>query len=393
MVPQGNGAAWIKLDLLSHGIQIGESAREALREIRGIATRKNFYNSPVWDPGGALLPQEVVVLGCIVGANAYGSSPWLLECSSSHPRLILKHNTGEAFDVHLLTDLQVFTRQSRAARIANLYGGGALAFFSPRACYFFADGTQCTFCSLAGTAEESSEFQGLLSADDVRFAVRAALETDRERIEQIMVVGGNMRDLDRGFEHHMELAKAAESELRAAGVEDTTSVHVATMPPRNLELLTLAGDFVNLHVMFNLEVWDATLFRSICPGKHKDYGREGILTALDRLARIMSPYRVHSLLVTGLEPTDSTIAGATALANMGVSPIINIYHSDRFSLLGLSVRPSFSYLASVARGLQDLYARFPIQPYWRNCGRNAIDAEAQRGLFREAVPQFLFGGT
>jgi len=393
MVAQGKGAAWLKLDLLSHGIQIGESAREVLREIRGIAKRKNFYNSPVWEPGGTLLPQELVVLGCIVGVNAYGSSPWLLERASSRPELVLKHNTGETFDAHLLNDLQVFNNSSRAARVANLYGGAALAFFSPRACYFFADGTACAFCSLAGTAEESSEFQGLLTADDVRFVVRAALESDRERIEQIMVVGGNMRDLDRGFEHHMELANAAISELRACGAENKTSVHVATMPPRNLELLNLASDFDNLHIMFNLEVWDAALFHSICPGKHKDYGREGILIALDRLSRIMAPYRVHSLLVTGLEPADSTIAGATALANMGVSPILNVYHSDRFSRLGLSIRPSFSYLATVAEGLQDLYARFPIQPYWRTCGRNAIDAEAQCGLFREPVPHFLFGGA
>ena len=66
---------------------------------------------------------------------------------------------------------------------------------------------------------------------------------------------------------------------------------------------------------------------------------------------------------------------------MGVSPIINIYHSDRHSRLGVGNRPTFTYLAEVATALQDIYSRYPVQPYWRNCGRNSIDAEAQAGLF------------
>jgi hypothetical protein len=76
---------------------------------------------------------------------------------------------------------------------------------------------------------------------------------------------------------------------------------------------------------------------------------------------------------------------------MGVSPIINIYHSDRHSRLGLGKRPSLGQLTDVAKCLQDLYQRLPLKPYWRNCGRNAIDAEAERGLFRGPVPDCLQG--
>jgi hypothetical protein len=286
-------------------------------------------------------------------------------------------------------DLEVFASDLGVARVANLYGGAALAFFSPRNCYFFKDGTQCGFCSLDGTAEETKEFKSVLSEGDVRQTVRAALASDGPRIEQVMIVGGNMRDLDRGFRHHVTLAAAAADEIEQAGKAEVVSIHIATMPPRDLRLIELLRRFSNVHVMFNLEVWDRETFSKVCPGKQRDYGRDGMLSALECLRDTIGTYRAHSVLVTGLEPAETTVAGATALAEMGISPIINVYHSDRHSRFGLGDRPSFLRLCEVARGLQGLYGKFPLLPYWRRCGRNSIDAEAERGLFREPIPAFL----
>lgn len=385
-----DAAGWIKIDLLSHGIEIDKSVSTFLRPSSKIALRKNFYNTPVWIEGLSPIPQELRVLGLVVGLNSYGSSPWRLSWPGKGDALLLENSKlGLRYRPELLPDLRLFSTATEAARIANLYGGTALAFFSPRSCYFFVDGTACAFCSLAGTAEESSAFKDILSDQEIRTTVQSALETDPERIEQIMIVGGNMRDLDRGFKHHVLLARAAADEVARARCSDRISVHIATMPPRNLDLIHFLADFENVHVMFNLEVWDPKTFNAICPGKDKDYGRDGILRALECLRDTIGAYRAHSLLVTGIEPANATAAGACALAEMGISPIINVYHSDRHSRLGLGQRPTFGLLVQVAQALQDLYDKFPIKPYWRNCGRNAIDAEAERGLFRSPIPDPL----
>lgn len=385
-------AGWIKLDVLSRGIEIDKSVSTFLGQYTNVARRKNFYNTPVWGETPSPPPQELRFLGVVVGLNSYGPSPWRLSWSGKQDSLILGSAEAELeFTPELLPDLQLFQAHPHTASLANLYGGAALAFFSPRTCYFFADGTECSFCSLAGTAEETTGFKPHISEEDVETTVRLAIETDPGRIEQIMIVGGNMRDLDRGFRHHVSLAVAAENALRSAGLAHAVSVHIATMPPRNLELVKQLGALENVHVMFNLEVWDPDLFVAVCPGKHRDYGRDAILRALTSLQAAIGPYRAHSLLVAGLESPASTIAGARALAENGVSPIINVYHSDRHSRLGLSVRPSFSQLAEIAHGLQDIYTEFPVKPYWRSCGRNAIDAEASQGLFRNPFPPFLEG--
>jgi hypothetical protein len=222
---------------------------------------------------------------------------------------------------------------------------------------------------------------GRVSTNQIEDVVGRIVEKDGDRINQVMIVGGNDRNLDRGFSHHVDLAKAAERALVKHGRVSDISVHVATMPPANLDLLRGLCDLQNPHIMFNLEVWGTRRFEEIAPGKATDYGRARFLEALERLVGAIGAYRAHSLLIAGLEPPEMTLRGARALAELGVSPIINAYHSDRHSKLGLAIRPTYAELASIAVGLQELYAGYPIQPYWKGCGRNALDFEAAKGMF------------
>lgn len=386
-------AAWIKLDLLSQGIEIDPSVMELLKSRNSsVSFRKHVYNSPVWIDSQQKIPQELRVKGLVVGLNSYASSSWRLSGDLENRQLILRNETADIdLRPEIIPDLQLLDTDITASNLSTLYGGAALAFFSPRSCYFFSDGTECRFCSLAGTARESREFKNILSGADVAMTVRAALETDgdRERIEQVMIVGGNMRDLDRGFKHHLELASAAADEVEKAGLARKVSIHVATMPPRDRSLIAQLGEFTNIHVMFNLEVWNEQYFVEIAPGKQQDYGRDEMLRSLEVLRDTIGAYRAHTLLLGGLDDVTETEKGIRELAELGISPIINIYHSDRHSRLGLGRRPSFAELSYLANALQDLYDGYPVLPYWRNCGRNAIDAEASRGLFKQSIPAFL----
>ncbi len=390
IAPTDPAAAWVKLHVLAHGIEFDRSVSEFVSTERSVALRKNFYNNPVSAALDAPIPQELRVLGLIVGLNSYGRSPWRLTWERDALTLSLENQeTGTRYAADIIPDLELFAEDAEAQHTANLYGGAALAFFSPRSCYFFADDSQCHFCSLAGTARETPEYQGWISDEQVGRIVRLALETDPGRIEQIMIVGGNMRDLDRGFSHHVSLARAAAEAVGLVGRSDAVSVHVATMPPRDLTLIGDLSEIENLHVMFNLEVWNPDNFVRFCPGKAKDYGRSRMLSALERLSSTLGEFRAHSLLIAGLEEPEWTCEGARALAQIGVSPIVNVYHSDRDSRLGIGPRPAFADLAQIASALHDLYQEHEVQPYWRHCGRNSIDAEAQAGLFGSPMPTNL----
>jgi hypothetical protein len=131
----------------------------------------------------------------------------------------------------------------------------------------------------------------------------------------------------------------------------------------------------------NIEVFDDQLFEIICPGKARLYGRDKLLQALEHAANVVSGKRVHSILIAGLEPIDSTIAGIKYLASIGVTPIINVFHNDRGSHYENYPRPSFEHLLEIAHVLQDVYREYGLTPYWKGCGRNALDFEAQQGWF------------
>lgn len=383
-------AAWIKLALLAEGVTVTPGFDHWFAGTTGFVRRRNFYNSPNWTTTARHVPpQEIQLSGSppvTVAVNDYGPSRWILDLDADVGPVIRSDVLPEGHPVALLPDLTALRTDPALSRLCNLYGGSALSFFSPRACYFFAEGTQCRFCSLAGTARESEEYAGRLTPDEIRRCVLAAATTDRAVINQVMIVGGNERHLDRGFRHHLVLARAASSALAEAGLREEVSVHLVTMPPHDQDLIDELTSIPNLHAGFNLEVWDPGRFVTTAPGKHADYGRDAIRAALGRLRDAVGAYRAHSILIAGLEPSSSTLEGARQLASEGVSPIINAYHSDRHASLGLSVRPTFRQLAEVAEGLQDLHDRYPIQPYWKGCGRNALDAEAAAGLFRGPAP-------
>ena len=385
--PASPAAAWVKLALLSHGVAIAPSFSSWFSRQAGAVRRRNFYNSPVWAEG-AVVPQEIRLASggppVTVAVNVYGDDEWTLTAGERGPAVV-NARLGISHDVELVDDLECLRGSAALARAANLYGGSALSFFSPRACYFFADSTQCRFCSLAGTAADTP-FANRLTAAQVRDAVTRVLEAEPGRVNQVMIVGGNERNLDTGFRRHVELARASADAIGASGMTGAVSVHLVTMPPRDLSLIGGLGEVAGVHCGFNLEAWDPLAFAKIAPGKTSDYGQTAIRRALDHLVEVVGEYRAHSILIAGLEPPASTLAGAAALAAGGVSPIINCFHSDVHSAIGLTIRPAYEELAQVASGLSRLHEAYPIRPYWKGCGRNALDFEARNGMFTGDAP-------
>ncbi len=383
--------AWLKLALLSNGISVSPEFSAWFADTAGYVRRRNFYNSPNWSSTDDVTPpQELLLAGdrpVIVAVNNYGRPAWRLSWSAESGPVVVSQDGDRSHPVELISDLAAVRTDNAISRLCNLYGGSALAFFSPRACYFFADGTECGFCSLNGTARENDEFAARLTAVDVGDAVKAVVAEHPDEVNQIMIVGGNERDLNRGFRNQVKLVRAASLSLEQAGLADKISVHLVAMPPRDLSIIHELEDVPNVHVGFNLEVWDARRFSEVAPGKHADYTQSEILKALEYLRDVVGHYRAHSILIAGLETPHSTLAGAAALASSGISPIINAYHSDRHSSLGLSIRPTYRQLAEVAAGLQELHDTYPIKPYWKGCGRNALDYEAANGMFRSAAPE------
>jgi hypothetical protein len=268
----------------------------------------------------------------------------------------------------------------RCGQVANLYGGSSLAFFTPSACYYFNDGRECKFCSLKPNRDSHDLFVNTIKPSLATSVLRIALETDADLLKQIMLVGGNLRNYDIGFQNHLQIATALDEQQSLLGVKQRLQTHIATMPPRDFGLFSAFNE-LNARLCMNIEVFDDQRFEEICPGKTHLYGRKRLLQALEYAARTIDGWRVHSILIAGLEPVSSTIAGIHYLASIGVTPIINVFHNDRGSHYEKHPRPEYEQLREIALALQDMYQKYRLIPYWKGCGRNALDFEAQQGWF------------
>ena len=378
-------AVQIKLHLLSKGVSFDTAFLEHFAEkLDSMEKRRAYDDSDERQlDREKRIPQEMYLTdGVVVAVNYKQHSPWQLVYRDNTYRLIDKQDIDMEITFPQRPRFFEYVTPSgiRCDRIANLYGGSSLAFFTPGTCYYFNDGHECRFCSLKPNRSEQQIFVHTISPALAASVLQIALETDAALLKQIMLVGGNVPNYDQGFRHYLEIAAALDHQQISLPVEQRLKTHVSTMPPWDFGLFT-ALNKLNARVTMNIEVFDEHLFEVICPGKTQLYGQGQLLKALEHAASVVSGTRIHSTLIAGLEPVHSTIAGMKYLASIGVTPIINVFHNDRGSVYENHPRPSYEQLLEIAHALQELYKEYHLTPYWIGCGRNSLDFEAQQGWF------------
>jgi hypothetical protein len=377
-------AALLKLHLLSDGVFFDSAFLEHFAlDAKSMEKRRVYNDSDERQLSRTLrIPQEMFIGKVVVAVNYKQHSPWQLVYRHDAYRVL--GNDGTDVEVtfperpHFLE--QVTSNGIRCDQVANLYGGASLAFFTPGTCYYFNEKHECKFCSLQPNRSIQKSFLHKISPSLASSVLQIALETDAHLVKQIMLVGGNVPNYDQGFRGHLEIAAALDQQQTSLPAEQRLETHIATMPPHDFALFASLAS-LNSRVTMNIEVFDEQLFEIICPGKTRLYGRKKLLQALEHAASTVSGLRTHSILIAGLEPVNSTIAGIKYLASIGVTPIINVFHNDRGSHYEQHPRPPFEHLLEIAQVLQAVYKEYHLTPYWKGCGRNALDFEAQQGWF------------
>ncbi|MTJ55873.1 hypothetical protein FJR38_26030 [Anabaena sp. UHCC 0253] len=377
-------AADIKLHLLSTGISFSESFIHQFATNNNAMEKRRAYNDSDEHSLSRKIkiPQEIFISNVVIAVNYKRHSPWQLEYNSgdyflSHQG---KYITSISFPKRpSFFDISV-TEALTCGQVANLYGGSSLAFFTPSTCYYFNKGKECHFCSLKPNRDQESQFIDTITPQLAASVLKIALKNDSDLINQIMLVGGNHPNYDIGFQNHLKIASKLDEEQFRINSSKKLETHIATMPPNDFNLIDELKS-LNARMTLNMEVFDDDIFTKICPGKTQDYGRQLLIDALKYAVKIVGDKRIHTILIAGLEPVESTIKGIRYLASIGITPIINVFHNDRGSYFENHSRPSYQDLLKIALVLQEVYQQYNLIPYWKGCGRNALDYEALQGWF------------
>lgn len=377
---QRRASARTKLSLLCSGISF------PLNLFAGLSA--DFYaNQFVYGrtSRGALrahnLPQVLKLgTGVVSALLRRENSPWSIEVSGD--RLLLLQAGTEVVPVEL---------PERPAYFGHTLSNGALSddfiavageatpgFFIYPDCHYFPAGVPCGFCSLRHTRRTAGrDMAGDFPLDVVAEATRLIQATKWKDIPLISITTGTFPDSDEGARYTSRLVRAVYDALKPK-----VPIHVLTMPPASLQLLSLYREAGATSIAFNVEVFDRDTFAEVCPGKHKYYGYDKMLRALQAAVPVFGEWNVFGGFVWGLEAPKTLLAGYRWCLDQGIAISSNVFHADQGSRFADHPHPPEEIVLSLCEAQSALYDEYPeARTIFPVSMRSTLDWEIRRGDF------------
>ena len=371
----------IKSALLSAGVRINDNVLVNYGPPY-IEKRRAYGNQDPERFKSATIPQELLLgeerLVCAININ--DDSSWELSYNESNGVYYVTDGQMQ-LDVDFPLRPEFYDSPAQVCgkklnQVFTLYGGNCIGAFLTRHCAFNAE-RACRYCSLENNSGNYDEFANTIDEKLLVMALEAILRGECS-FKQVMLNGGSWADPNTGFTRYVKTAFAAEAAIEANG--RCLDLHLITSPPEDINVVSELTD-ASFQIAMNMEAYDEEVYRKYCPGKSKVVTREILIRSLARSVELLGQGNVYSILVGGLEPFDSLVAGMNYLASLGVVPVVNVLHIDPGTKMKETDRPTKEYILNAGYELQKIYRKYGFKPFYENCGRNSLDTEAYRGLF------------
>lgn len=346
---------FLKLDLLTKGISLDESAKQSTEIKRIEAVSKSLGIMPEID---IVLPGQVVVN--VDFKKKAQNTPYLL-IKDANSFYVTSNN--EKVGVTVLAPPAYYDKKAASgvalAKIGRLYGEYLVV--SPTIeCEFLTKDLACFYCDVRARVDRKR------TVDEVIETIAQASKDNQVRM--VCLNTGYLATPDGGITELEPYIKEIKKSFN-------TLVAVQAQPPLENEWIDYTYALGVDSLAYNLEVYDPDIFAKIAPGKKKMIGRERYIEAIRRAALVFPRGGVVSNLIVGLEPIDSTIKGINALSSMGVIPTLPIIrHSPD---LGSDWHaPTAEEVAKVFLHLNKTLRRVKLSDSWishSNIAMNAID--------------------
>jgi hypothetical protein len=214
------------------------------------------------------------------------------------------------------------TRSGKPATRVGTLQGTYLGIYQAKVCAYWTEKVKvnCKFCSVGlnlGVGDDADE----KSIDEVMEVVSAA-----RRESGITYVDFNTGHLE--GETYLDIL---EPYIRRIKRETGLLVGVQTPPHHDLRRYDELREMGVNRVSFCFEIFDPTLFREVCPGKHREYGLPRYLEAVRYCAALGSkgprsePWVTNGEIIAGLEPPESSIAAIDWITGVGAIPTVCVF--------------------------------------------------------------------
>lgn len=268
---------------------------------------------------------------------------------------------------------------SLSDKVIAVAGAETPGFFFYSDCTYFSRGVPCKFCSIRGTRKTvGKEMISNFTKEQLTEATRLFQKTPWRNIPVISITTGTFPDNDEGTKYISDLVRSIYDAL-----DPKIPIHLLTMPPNDFDLINKYKQAGVTTLAFNIEVFDESLFKEICPGKEKYHGYKPFVKSFDVARKIFGDYNVFCGFVWGLEPVESTVAGYKYFLDRGISVSSNVFHSDQKSVYANRSHPSENYVKELCNAQTELHQEYPrFKPIFPCSMRSTLDYEIYRGDFR-----------
>jgi len=219
----------------------------------------------------------------------------------------------------------------------------------------------CDFCNIPF----DDTYAGVKPLAPMLESLATALADERQPGHHILISGGTPGPAHIGGLH----------EVYEAVLSTFTDVDVDIMMvplPGLFDLPHLDTLGVN-ELSINLEVYDEAVAAKVMRHKHRQ-GRDYYLDFLESAAETLGGHRVRSMLMVGIEPIESTLAGVRAIVERGCVPVLSPFKPDAVTPLAGSRPPSADDTLAVYLRARELVAKLggELGPSCPPCTHNTL---------------------
>lgn len=296
--------AKLGLLLAEHGINYNP---EEIRPFQDSYEQSSAYNRQR-GLTGISLPHGVTARG---GYSRF--TPYSLAVEDNQPVLYdegtrvgaVTFHQGHPVTEELLSDGEKFRH------VANVSQEGGISVAYSNECSLKDKGEDCLFCSINERAKD-----GALNKVQIKSPKQVA---ETYHLARQAGVGNHFR-ITGGFvperreqEYYLDVADAIRERY-------STFYGVGIIgAPSDFSVLHKYKEAGFTNISHNLEVWDRNIFAAICPGKEKrNGGWQHWVDSLEYSVDVFGKGNVHTNVVGGLAPLESTLEGIEYLASKGI---------------------------------------------------------------------------
>ncbi len=378
--------ALLKLELLSLGLRISDTAKEELSKRQ---KEPMMIRAGVGGSGIDIILEKEVWTNAPVEEEFAKTSPFLLETRESE--LIITKKGEFIQRVSPVPRPAYYDKKTSKGipmqRIGRVQGD----FFAvgiDNACFFWGDhsgekGTNCRYCVIGLNKEQREQTHKTI--DEVIEVYREALK--EKYCRHISICAGAYGPPDRGHKIHAEYVRAIKENFR--GIDSW--VRICPAPPENERYIDLLLEAEADHVGYCYEIYDPEIYARLCPGKFK-YVDKGIAhQQYDRMLKyavsLMGRGTVHSNIIAGLEPKESTAKGLDKLGEMGVVPRVIVFRPLKGAQLEKWTPPTRADLVYIYRKFKEIIEnRYGLDILCPGCARIEVGTKFYLGVGQPLMP-------